>query len=68
MITSAVTGQRSQLQTNTYSWRCRRGSASQNPALPPAVSGGDGDQHQHRAADGHAERDQLRSATTCAIP
>ena len=38
MITSAVTGQRSQLQTNTYWWAMPTRLASQNPAAPPAVS------------------------------
>ena len=38
MMIAAVTGQRSQLQTNTYSLAMPSRSASQNPALPPAAS------------------------------
>ena len=38
MMTAAVTGQRSQLQTNTYSLAMPSRSASQNPAPPPAAS------------------------------
>ena len=37
MMIAAVTGQRSQLQTNTYALAMPIFSASQNPALPPAV-------------------------------